>query len=577
DVDGDLDPTTAITTTGPASGSVVNNGNGSFDYTPDPGFSGNDSFDYQVCDTSGLCDSATVTITVNPAVPNTLEVRVSASEDDAEERASGRVTFTSSDLELIFDREDQTVGLRFNGITIPQGSSITKAYVQFQVDETKSVDPTLLNIQGQAADNALTFDNVDGNISSRPTTAASVSWTPPTWNTVGEAGADQQTPDIKSVIQEIVDRPGWTSGNSLAIIITGTGQRAAESYNGDQAGAPLLHVEYFEVNNDPPVAIDDTANTPEDTAVIIDVAANDSDPDGNLDPTTANINCPTCAGTANGPLVNNGDGSFDYTPNPDFNGSDSFIYEICDAQGECSTATVSITVDPINDPPIAVNDSATTSEDTLVTINVVDNDLDVDGDLDPTTVVTTTLPANGSVTNKGDGSLDYTPNPAFNGDDSFGYRVCDATGLCDTATVNITVNIANDPPVAMDDTPSTPEDTAVIIDVAANDSDPDGNLDPTTANSSCANGSAGCLGATSGSLTDIGDGTITYTPNPDFNGSDSFVYEICDTLTLCDIATVTVTVSAVDDPPVANDDSVTTTENIAVTIDATANDTDVDG
>jgi hypothetical protein len=88
------------------------------------------------------------------------------------------------------------------------------------------------------------FTSSSGNISSRIRTATSVSWSPVDWTTVGEAGPDQRTPNIASVIQEIVNRSGWSNGNSLVIIITGTGERVAESYNGDQAGAPLLHVEY---------------------------------------------------------------------------------------------------------------------------------------------------------------------------------------------------------------------------------------------------------------------------------------------------------------------------------------------
>jgi hypothetical protein len=101
----------------------------------------------------------------------------------------------------------------------------------------------------------------------------------------------------------------------------------------------------------------------------------------------------------------------------------------------------------------------------------------------------------------------------------------------------------NDPPAATDDSATTPETTAVTVDVAANDSDPDGNLDPTSANTTCANGSTGCLGAANGSLTDHADGTLTYTPDPGFNGSDSFVYEICDTDLMCDTATVSITVN----------------------------------
>jgi hypothetical protein len=170
---------------------------------------------------------------------------VSDNLDDAEERANGGVALGSGDLELVFDKGgNQTVGLRLNEVTIPQGATIIDAYLQFTVDETYSPPDTSLTIQAEAVDNAAPFTSADFNISSRTTTGAAVGWSPPTWDTVGAAGPAQQTGDIAPVIQEIVNRPGWTSGNSLAIIITGSGERIAESHNGGSTVAPLLHVEY---------------------------------------------------------------------------------------------------------------------------------------------------------------------------------------------------------------------------------------------------------------------------------------------------------------------------------------------
>ena len=182
-----------------------------------------------------------------PATPTpdtvVFEARVSASSDDAEESASGNINLTSSDLELVYAGSNQIVGMRFNGITVPQGASIVNAYIQFQVDEIPT-PVTSLTIRGEDIDDAATFTTSSGNISIRPTTTAAESWSPVPWTGVGDAGPDQQTPNIASVVQEIVGRSGWASGNSLVIIITGTGERVAESYNGVSAAAPLLHVEY---------------------------------------------------------------------------------------------------------------------------------------------------------------------------------------------------------------------------------------------------------------------------------------------------------------------------------------------
>ena len=192
-------------------------------------------------DDGELSASDEINIAVNEV--EGVEVRVAASSDDAEERASGGMRLTSSDLDLVYHGSNQTVGMRFNGVDIPQGATIVNAYLQFQVEETTS-EATSLSIGGEAIDNAATFTSSAGDISSRARTAAAVTWSPVAWATVGEAGPDQRTPNIAPVIQEIVNRPGWTSGNSLVIVITGTGERVAESYDGVSAGAPLLHVEY---------------------------------------------------------------------------------------------------------------------------------------------------------------------------------------------------------------------------------------------------------------------------------------------------------------------------------------------
>jgi hypothetical protein len=177
-------------------------------------------------------------------VPTVLEVRVAASSDDAEEAIpSGTITLTSPDLEMVRDATDQVIGMRFVGVTIPPGATITRAFIQFTVDETDGGTPTLL-LSGVAADDVPTFTSVAGNVSSRPRTSATVTWRPPSWSTVGLAGAGQQTSELRPVIQEIVDRPGWVSGNALAIIVTGTGKRTAVAWNNIPGSAPLLHVEY---------------------------------------------------------------------------------------------------------------------------------------------------------------------------------------------------------------------------------------------------------------------------------------------------------------------------------------------
>lgn len=203
-----------------------------------------------VIDSAGARASASIAITSASGEESEVEIRVESSLDDAEETESGSMRLTSSDLELIFDKSDQQVGMRFADIPIPSGATITQAHIQFQTDET-STGPTFLALRGQASDDAFAFAKTRYNISSRAKTQASVQWVPGPWTQRGEAGNNQQTPDIATLIQEIVDRPGWSRGNALAILISGTGERGAESYDGDAAGAPVLRIKYMAAPSQP--------------------------------------------------------------------------------------------------------------------------------------------------------------------------------------------------------------------------------------------------------------------------------------------------------------------------------------
>jgi len=246
--DGLPDSPGAVTTTwskfgGPETGTVIFGDASAVDTTAS--FSEAGSYVLELTANDGeLTSNDELTVTVHPegTQADTIEIRVEADNDDAEERSSGDISLTSTDLELVYDGSNQTVGMRFNGVTIPQGAAITNAYIQFQADETHS-GTTSLTIQGQDIDNAPAFTSSSGNISSRARTAF-VSWEPGPWTQTGQAGPDQQTPNIASIIQHIVNRQYWSNGNSLVIIITGTGERVAESYDGSPSGAPLLHVEY---------------------------------------------------------------------------------------------------------------------------------------------------------------------------------------------------------------------------------------------------------------------------------------------------------------------------------------------
>jgi len=200
------------------------------------------------------------------AAPAAFEQRAVASTDDAEEFATGSMYLNSSDLELVYDGSNQRVGMRFTSVSVPRGATITRAYLQFEAKETQS-EATNLLIEGQAADNPTTFTSTKNNVSARPRTAASVAWSPPPWTLIGEAGPNQRSPDLTAIAQELVNRPGWASGNALALIITGTGHRTARAWDSKPAGAPLLHLEY--TTGPPPPNTAPTVNAGPDLTITL--------------------------------------------------------------------------------------------------------------------------------------------------------------------------------------------------------------------------------------------------------------------------------------------------------------------
>ena len=268
--------------------------------------------------------------------------------------------------------------------------------------------------------------------------------------------------------------------------------------------------------------------------------------------------------------IENGD-SLSYTPDLGFNGIDTVIYQICDngVPTLCDVDTVFITVNPVNDPPVALDDYSTTDPTVEDTIAVLTNDIDPEGG--PIAVAVITQPPNGTATVLVDGTIEYVTNGIFvNGVDSFTYVICDngIPSLCDTAQVYIVVPLSSLPPVAVDDYTIVNEDDSVVIDVTFNDIDPNIPGDTLVVNI--------FSGPDNGTATISGD-TIIYTPGPNFNGVDSIVYVICDTANFCDSGTVYITVLPFNDAPDAITDNASTNENTPVIIDVQNNDTDLDG
>jgi hypothetical protein len=289
-----------------------------------------------------LSGDDTVTLTVTGIGTGSIfDTAVSTSTDDAEESSTGGMTMGSSDLELVYDGSNQVVGIRFNGIPIPTGVAIESAYLQFTTDEVQN-ETTNLVIRGQAADNAATFASTNFAVSSRPRTTASIAWAPAPWMALGEAGADQRTPDLAPVVQEIVNRTGWASGNSLAFIITGTGHRTAHAFDFG-TGAPKLHIVY--------------GPTPANTAPVVDAG-----PD-------VSVNMPsavTLAGTVtddglpqpasltwstvSGPGTVNFANASAASTTASFSAAGTYVLQLAASDGEFSSSDdVTVTVNPATD------------------------------------------------------------------------------------------------------------------------------------------------------------------------------------------------------------------------------------
>ncbi|GAA0627724.1 hypothetical protein GCM10009422_25930 [Brevundimonas kwangchunensis] len=323
-----------------------------------------------------------------------------------------------------------------------------------------------------------------------------------------------------------------------------------------------------------PVARADAYSMERGAVLTVDAAngvlANDNDPEGGT--LTASL----FGQPRNGTVTMNPDGSFVYTPNPLFHGTDSFIYLVTDSSGEISSQVVTLTVANNNTPPVAVGESYEVDRNTVLTVTAEDgilaNDHDPDGDT--LQILMAGPPLHGSITINQDGSFTYTPHLNYSGPDSFSYIIRDPSGDEALATVRLTVRGPNNPPVARDNGYQVDEDGTLTIGapggVLANDVDPEGA--PLTAQL--------VSGPSHGTLELAADGSFIYIPNPGFTGTDSFVYAAFDGRDSTP-ATVTLTVNSRNDAPVGVADSyavqVGDTLNVNAAEGVLANDGDEDG
>ena len=379
------------------------------------------------------------------------------------------------------------------------------------------------------------------------------------WGVADLAPAEGGLITIMAVIQPMQDR-GYSFGNTAAIATT-----AQDSDLRNNEASVNVTVNY------PPLGKDDGYTTQEDEGLSVSapgVLDNDSDPEDS--PLTAVLDAPPAVGV----LELNADGSFTYAPQPNYHGAVTFDYHAHDGMFDSNSSRVTVSVAPVNDAPVAVNDGYRTIEDVAKSVpapGVLSNDQDDDGD--PLTAVLDKAPEKGELDLRPDGSFTYTPKPDSNGVFSFTYRAYDGQLESQKATVTLEVAAENDAPRAHDDGYSTKEDEVLRLrapGVLENDDDPDGDdltvfLDKPPEE---------------GELALLPDGSLLYTPTLNYHGQVSFVYHSSDGIGGSDQATVTLDVTPVNDVPEALSDNYKTLTNQVRQVAAPGvlgNDRDVEG
>ncbi|WP_419238046.1 retention module-containing protein [Photobacterium leiognathi subsp. mandapamensis] len=360
--------------------------------------------------------------------------------------------------------------------------------------------------------------------------------------------------------------------------------------DGDKTATSTVTIHVTPVN-DAPVANPDSFTTDEDTSITVDLIKNDHDVDGDT-LTIKEINgTPVTPGHEQTIVVDNGkiviahDGGMTFVPSDNYHGDVTVPYTITDGD-KTATSTVTIHVMPINDAPVANPDSFTTGEDSSITVDLTNNDSDIDGDkltvkeINGTSVTLgheqTIVVDNGKIVIAHDGGMTFIPSDNYHGDVTVPYTITDGDKSA-TSTVTIHVTPVNDAPIANPDSFTTDEDTSITVDLTKNDSDVDGDkLTVKEINGTSLTGGEQTVVVDNGKIVITDDGSMTFVPRDNYHGDVTVPYTITDgdkTAT----STVTIHVTAVNDAPVANPDSFTTDEDTSITVDLTKNDHDVDG
>jgi large repetitive protein len=537
DTDAEGDVLSIVSVSTPSDGTASANADGSITYTASAFFVGTVTFTYTVADTGGATDTATATVNINAAGPDGDGV-----SDDVED---GGPNGGDGNGDSIPDSEQVNVTSipvasgdnagEYLTIVSPAGTSLIQV-VSAPIpapDQAPAVDFPLGLVAFEVQGLALGASTVVTIV--LPSGVPIVSWwmygptaAQPTdhWYEFGWDGATGAIIHVETALSPPSVDLHFIDGQRGDHDLTANGVIV-------DPGVPI-----FETNS-LPVAVGDAGTLDEDTSISLSVLENDSDADG--DP----ISVVSVGPPENGSAEILPDGQISYIPDPDFHGSDSFVYQISDGRTSAVEALITVDVLPIQDPPVAVADSAATAEEVPVTFAVIANDFDVDGD--DISLVTLGAPSGGEAVPAGNGSVTYTPRDDFSGTDTFTYTISDTFGNLGEGMITVVVTGTNDIPVALPDEGTTSEDSSVILDVLANDTDADG--DPLLVVS--------FVQPEHGTVVVNAEGALVYTPEPDYSGDDAFSYVVGDGQAEGAPVTVTLVVTAENDAPVFAGDAIT--------------------
>ena len=560
DIEGD--PLTITDVTQGMSGSVTNNGDGTVTYSPNLNLNGLDSFTYTVADGNGGVDVATVSVTIEPVNDDPVVVDISR--------------ITGEDRPAIFALWTTGSDVEGDRLTVASVGEATNGKVTINGDGTATYMPDADFNGGDGFDFTLSDGNGGSGSARASVTVMAANDAPVAVEDIASTFEDE------SVVIDVLANDSDAEDAQVTLVSLGMPLYGSVEHdsNGNVTYEPssdFFGIDNFvytiedreglsdtglvtvtvEARNDDPEPVDDSAVTLEDSAVAIDALANDSDRDGDA------LTIESFSQPDHGVVSQNDEGLLIYLPDADYFGSDSFDYTVDDGEGGSATASVSLTIETVNDAPVALGDTLNTDEDTAATLNPIDNDSDPEGD--SISILSVSSGGSGETSLNQDGSVTYTPSENFVGEDVFTYLLSDGNGGISTGQVNVIVAPTPDDPIAVDDLAATEEALSVEIDVLFNDSDPDGDTVSILSVGDASNGTA-----------EVGESGITYSPDAEFIGTDSFAYTVDDGTGRSASATVTVTVG-INDAPEAADDRVYTEEDTPILIDVLSNDIDRDG